>query len=71
MIIKRYLWKELLITFSAVFLVLMLILAGHTFVRYMGSAAAGEMAADIARTLAPDAQLILSGILDEQADWVS
>ena len=47
MIIKRYLWKELLITFSAVFLVLMLILAGHTFVRYMGSAAAGEMAADI------------------------
>lgn len=47
LIIKRYLWKELLSTFSAVFFVLMLILAGHTFVRYMGDAAAGDMAADL------------------------
>ncbi len=47
MIIKRYLWKELLVTFSAVFLVLMLILAGHTFVRYMGDAVAGSIAADL------------------------
>jgi len=47
LIIKRYLWKELLSTFSAVFFVLMLILAGHTFVRYMGDAASGDMAADL------------------------
>ncbi len=47
MIIKRYLWRELLVTFSAVFFVLMLILAGHTFVRYMGDAASGDMPAEL------------------------
>lgn len=51
MIIKRYLWKELFVTFSAVLLVLMLVLAGHTFVRYMGSAAAGEVSADLVLVL--------------------
>ncbi|MCF6217966.1 MAG: LPS export ABC transporter permease LptF [Gammaproteobacteria bacterium] len=47
MIIKRYLWRELLFTFGAVFLVLVLIMAGHTFVRYMGFVAEGRVSADM------------------------
>ena len=47
MIIKRYLWKELLFTFAAVFLVLVLIMAGHTFVRYMGFVAEGRVSVDM------------------------
>ncbi len=47
MIIKRYIRKELVATFAAVFLVLMLVVAGQSFVRAMGAAAEGDMPTDL------------------------
>jgi len=47
LIIKRYLWKELLTTFAGVFLVLVLIFAGQSLVRILGAAAVGGVPADL------------------------
>lgn len=47
MILKRYLYKEILQNFLAVFLVLILIVFSLRFVRYLGDAAAGKMTAEI------------------------
>lgn len=47
MIIKRYFWRELLFTFAAVMLVLVLVFAGQSFVRLMAAAVAGDLPGDI------------------------
>lgn len=47
MILKRYLFKEILQNFLAVFLVLMLIVFSLRFVRYLGDVAAGKMTAEV------------------------
>ncbi|MEW5756538.1 MAG: LPS export ABC transporter permease LptF [Pseudomonadota bacterium] len=62
MIIKRYIRKELVTTFAAVFLVLMLVVAGQSFVRAMGAAAEGDMPADLVYKLLA---IRISGTLGE------
>lgn len=47
MILKRYLIKEILQNFLAVFLVLMLIVFSLRFVRYLGDVAAGKITAEV------------------------
>ncbi len=47
MILKRYLHKEILQNFFAIFLVLVLIVFSLRFVRYLGDVAAGKMTAEI------------------------
>ena len=47
MILKRYLYKEILQNFFAIFLVLILIVISLRFVRYLGDVAAGKMTAEI------------------------
>lgn len=47
MILKRYLYKEILQNFLAVFLVLLLIIISLRFVRYLGDVAAGKMTIEI------------------------
>lgn len=47
LILKRYLYKETLQNFLAVFLILLLIVFSLRFVRYLGDVAAGKMTAEI------------------------
>jgi lipopolysaccharide export system permease protein len=47
MLIRRYLFKEITTTFSAVILVIMLIAVSNKFVRLIGKAAMGDIAPDI------------------------
>lgn len=47
MILKRYLHKEILQNFLAIFLILILIIFSLRFVRYLGDVAAGKMTAEI------------------------
>ncbi len=46
-IVDRYLFREVFVTFAAVFSVVMLIYVSHRFVRYLASAAAGSMSSDL------------------------
>ncbi len=60
MIISRYLIKEVLSTFFAVTLVLLLIILSNQFVRFLGYAASGRMAANILlQSLGYEAVLLL------------
>lgn len=47
MIIRRYLIREVLQAFAAVFAVLLIVYVSHRFVRYLGDAAAGKIASDL------------------------
>ncbi len=51
MIINRYLFKEIALSFSATLLVLTLIIVGNTFVRLLADASTGELPADLVGSL--------------------
>ncbi len=51
MILQRYLIREILLSFLAVFVLLLLIYASHRFVQYLAEAAAGKIGADVIATL--------------------
>lgn len=51
MIINRYLFKEIALSFSATLLVLTLIIVGNTFVRLLADASTGDLPADLVGSL--------------------
>lgn len=51
MIINRYLFKEIALSFSATLLVLTLIIVGNTFVRLLADASSGSLPADLVGSL--------------------
>ncbi len=46
-IVDRYLFREVFVTFAAVFSIIMLIYVSHRFVRYLASAASGVISSDL------------------------
>lgn len=51
MILRRYLIREILVSFFAVFILLLLIYASNRFVQYLSEAAAGNIGGDLIATL--------------------